>query len=91
MTFSAKADASDTTKMPTMTKSLLHSYSGLAGNYTSPVNQSFEASDKPIGGYQLIAPTYDLEKSKEVFDHIMKSKVTLLVGELCSVVSDIRN
>ncbi|KAG5349152.1 hypothetical protein C0989_005577 [Termitomyces sp. Mn162] len=36
-------------------------------------------------------PIYDIEQSKAVFERVLSTKVTVSVGELCSVSQDIRN
>ena len=34
---------------------------------------------------------YDIEQSKQVFEQVLQTKLTVLVGELCSISNDIRN
>ncbi|KAG6867130.1 hypothetical protein C0993_006475 [Termitomyces sp. T159_Od127] len=64
----------------------LHLYSGLNNCYQPLVQHSFGTSD-----YRPTASIYNIEKSNQVFAHIMKSTITLSVEELCSIVPDIRN
>ncbi|KAG6894996.1 hypothetical protein C0993_010338, partial [Termitomyces sp. T159_Od127] len=57
-----------------------------------PAQQNFGTPDKRAdGAYRPTAPVYDIEKSNQVFAHIMKLAITLSVEELCSIVPDIRN
>ncbi|KAG6878972.1 hypothetical protein C0992_006227 [Termitomyces sp. T32_za158] len=70
----------------------LHTYAGLPNHYAPPTQHNFAASDKqPEGGYQPMAPIYNIEKSNHVFTHIMKTPITLSVEELCSIVPDVWN
>ncbi|KAG6867830.1 hypothetical protein C0993_010552 [Termitomyces sp. T159_Od127] len=83
--------------MPTIANTLnplppLHPYLGLNNCYQPPAQQNFGTPDKRTdGAYRPTAPVYDIEKSNQVFAHIMKSAITLSVEELCSIVPDIRN
>ena len=36
-------------------------------------------------------PIYDIEHSKQVFEQVLQTKLTVLVGELCSLSNNIRN
>ncbi|KAG6871202.1 hypothetical protein C0992_011525 [Termitomyces sp. T32_za158] len=70
----------------------LHPYSGIPNRYAPPAQKNFAAPDKhQEGPYQPTAPVYDIEKSNHVFSCIMKSAITLLVEELCSIAPDVRN
>ncbi|KAG6873575.1 hypothetical protein C0992_008551 [Termitomyces sp. T32_za158] len=70
----------------------LHPYSGIPNRYAPPAQKNFAAPNKcQEGPYQPTAPVYDIEKSNHVFSRIMKSAVTLLVEELCSITPDVRN
>ncbi|KAG6893256.1 hypothetical protein C0992_010720 [Termitomyces sp. T32_za158] len=70
----------------------LHPYSGIPNCYAPPAQKNFAAPDKrQEGPYRPTAPVYNIEKSNHVFSRIMKSAVTLLVEELCSIAPDVRN
>lgn len=73
------------------TEPFLHLYLGLPSNHVPPNNRNYEMLDKPMGEYWSTAPIYDIEKSKEIFDHIIKSQVMVLIEELCSIVPDVQN
>ncbi|KAG6869988.1 hypothetical protein C0992_001359, partial [Termitomyces sp. T32_za158] len=53
---------------------------------TAPTDQSAPAQP-PLHPYSV----YDIEKSNHVFSRIIKSAVTLLVEELCSIAPDVCN
>ncbi|KAG6895901.1 hypothetical protein C0992_011710 [Termitomyces sp. T32_za158] len=70
----------------------LHPYSGIPNRYAPPTQKNFAAPDKrQEGPYQPTAPVYDIEKSNHVFSRIMKSAITLLVEELCSIAPNVCN
>ncbi|KAG6875508.1 hypothetical protein C0992_003552 [Termitomyces sp. T32_za158] len=70
----------------------LHPYSGIPNHYAPPAQKNFAALDKrQEGPYQPTVPVYDIEKSNHVFSCIMKSAITLLVEELCSITPDVHN
>ncbi|KAG6882592.1 hypothetical protein C0992_011255 [Termitomyces sp. T32_za158] len=70
----------------------LHPYSGIPNRYAPPAQKNFAAPDKrQEGPYEPTAPVYDIEKSNHVFSCIMKSAITLLVEELCSIAPDVCN
>ncbi|KAG6873458.1 hypothetical protein C0992_008736, partial [Termitomyces sp. T32_za158] len=70
----------------------LHPYSGIPNRYAPPTQKNFAAPDKhQEGPYRPTAPVYNIEKSNHVFSRIMKSAVTLLVEELCSIAPNVCN
>ena len=70
----------------------LYPYSGIPSHYQPPVNQNFGALDKhPNPAYQSMLPIYDIEQSKQVFERVLQTKLTVSVGELCSISNNIRN
>ncbi|KAG6895225.1 hypothetical protein C0992_002497 [Termitomyces sp. T32_za158] len=80
------------TNQPAPVQPPLHPYSGIPNCYAPPAQKNFTAPDKhQEGPYQPMAPVYNIEKSNHVFSCIMKSAVTLLVEELCSITSDVHN
>ncbi|KAG6876199.1 hypothetical protein C0992_000510, partial [Termitomyces sp. T32_za158] len=79
------------TNQPATTQPPLHPYSGIPNRYAPPAQKNFAAPNKrQEGPYQPTAPVYDIEKSNHVFSRIMKSAVTLLVEELCSIAPNVR-
>ncbi|KAG6860054.1 hypothetical protein C0993_003231 [Termitomyces sp. T159_Od127] len=51
----------------------LHPYSGPNNCYQPPAQQNFGAANKRTdGAYHSTAPVYDIEKSNQVFAHIMR-------------------
>ncbi|KNZ78150.1 hypothetical protein J132_01675 [Termitomyces sp. J132] len=70
----------------------IHLFSSIPSCYAPPANRNFAASDRTNNGaYRTMPPIYDIEQSKAVFEWVLSTKVTVLVGELCSVLQDIRN
>ncbi|KAG5349501.1 hypothetical protein C0989_003382 [Termitomyces sp. Mn162] len=70
----------------------IHPFSGIPGCYAPPTNRNFAAPDRSNdGAYQIMPPIYDVKQSKAVFEWVLSTKVTVSVGELCSVFQDIRN
>ncbi|KNZ80378.1 hypothetical protein J132_06115 [Termitomyces sp. J132] len=70
----------------------IHPFSGIPGHYVPPANRNFTAPDRTNDGtYQTMPPIYNIEQSKAVFKQVLSTKVTVSVGELCSVSQDIRN
>ncbi|KNZ76762.1 hypothetical protein J132_08835 [Termitomyces sp. J132] len=70
----------------------IHPFSGIPGHYVPPTNRNFAAPDRTNNGaYQTMPPIHNIEQSKAVFKWVLSTKVTVLVGELCSVSQDIRN
>ncbi|KAG5349653.1 hypothetical protein C0989_002516 [Termitomyces sp. Mn162] len=79
------------TKKP-IAKPPIHLFSGIPGHYVPSANRNFAAPDRSNNGtYQTMPPIYDIEQSKAVFEWVLSTKVTVLVGKLCSVSQDIRN
>ncbi|KNZ76405.1 hypothetical protein J132_10515 [Termitomyces sp. J132] len=57
-----------------------------------PIHPNFAAPDRTNNSaYRTMPPIYDIEQSKAVFERVLSTKVTVSVGELCSVSQDIRN
>ncbi|KAG6872929.1 hypothetical protein C0992_009257, partial [Termitomyces sp. T32_za158] len=82
----ASTDQSATAQPP------LHPYSGIPNHYAPPTQKNFATPNKhQEGPYRPMAPVYDIEKSNPVFSCIMKSAVTLLIEELCSIAPDVCN
>ena len=80
-----------TNNVPTVNPPL-HPYSIIPSHYQPSVNQNFGAPDKCLDpAYQSMPPIYDIEQSKKVFERVLQTKLTVLVGELCSISNDIRN
>ncbi|KAG6879173.1 hypothetical protein C0992_004638 [Termitomyces sp. T32_za158] len=80
------------TNQPAPAQLPLHPYSGILNRYALLAQKNFAAPDKrQEGPYQLMAPVYNIEKSNQVFSRIMKSAITLLVEELCSIAPNVRN
>ncbi|KAG5332030.1 hypothetical protein C0989_007409 [Termitomyces sp. Mn162] len=70
----------------------IHLFSGIPGHYVPPANRNFAASNQTHNSaYQTMLPIYNIEQSKAVFKQVLNTKVTVLVGKLCSVSQDIRN
>ncbi|KAG5331648.1 hypothetical protein C0989_007741, partial [Termitomyces sp. Mn162] len=70
----------------------IHPFSGIPGCYVPPANRNFTAPDRTNNGaYQTMPPIYNIEQSKAVFKQVLSTKVTVLVGKLCSVSQDIWN
>ncbi|KAG5349362.1 hypothetical protein C0989_004379 [Termitomyces sp. Mn162] len=70
----------------------IHPFSGIPGCYVPPTNRNFAAPNRTNNStYQTMLPIYDIEQSKAVFKWVLSTKVTVSVGELCSVSQDIRN
>ncbi|KAG5334994.1 hypothetical protein C0989_002621 [Termitomyces sp. Mn162] len=70
----------------------IHPFSSIPGHYVPPTNRNFTAPDQTNNSaYQTMPPIYDIEQSKAVFEWVLSTKVTVLVGKLCSVSQDIRN
>ncbi|KAG5349390.1 hypothetical protein C0989_004218 [Termitomyces sp. Mn162] len=70
----------------------IHPFSGIPSHYAPPANRNFAAPNRTNdGAYQTMPPIYDIEQSKAVFKWVLSTKVTVSVGELCSVSQDIRN
>ncbi|KAG5716072.1 hypothetical protein E4T56_gene10785 [Termitomyces sp. T112] len=70
----------------------IHPFSGIPSHYVPPANRNFAAPDRTNdGAYRTMPPIYNIEQSKAVFKWVLSTKVTVLVGELCSVSQDIRN
>ncbi|KAG5334836.1 hypothetical protein C0989_002890 [Termitomyces sp. Mn162] len=70
----------------------IHPFSGISGCYVPSTNRNFAASNRSNNGtYQTMPPIYDIEQFKVVFEWVLSTKVTVLVGKLCSVSQDIRN
>ncbi|KAG5731785.1 hypothetical protein E4T56_gene1558 [Termitomyces sp. T112] len=70
----------------------IHPFSGIPSCYAPPANRNFTAPDRTNDGtYQTMPPIYNIEQSKAVFKWVLSTKVTVSVGELCSVSQDIRN
>ncbi|KAG5727589.1 hypothetical protein E4T56_gene12324 [Termitomyces sp. T112] len=79
------------TKEP-ITQPPIHLFSGNPGHYVPPTNRNFAAPNRSNNGtYQTMPPIYNIEQSKVVFEQVLSTKVTVLVGKLCSVSQDIRN
>ncbi|KAG6894194.1 hypothetical protein C0993_012092, partial [Termitomyces sp. T159_Od127] len=58
----------------------LHPYSEINNRYQPPAQRNFGTPNKQVDStYQPTAPVYNIEKSNQVFAHIMKSAVTLSV------------
>ncbi|KAG5349423.1 hypothetical protein C0989_004003, partial [Termitomyces sp. Mn162] len=69
-----------------------HPFSGIPSCYAPPANRNFTAPDRTNdSAYQTMPPIYDIEQSKAVFERVLSTRVTVLVGKLCSVSQDIRN
>ncbi|KAG5335669.1 hypothetical protein C0989_000797 [Termitomyces sp. Mn162] len=70
----------------------VHLFSGIPSHYAPPANRNFTAPNRSNNSaYQTMLPIYAIEQSKVVFERVLSTKVTVLVGELCSVSQDIRN
>ncbi|KNZ81105.1 hypothetical protein J132_03096 [Termitomyces sp. J132] len=70
----------------------IHPLSGIPSCYAPPANRNFAAPNRTNNGaYQTMPPIYDIKQSKAVFKRVLSTKVTVLVGKLCSVSQDIRN
>ncbi|KAG5348840.1 hypothetical protein C0989_007836, partial [Termitomyces sp. Mn162] len=70
----------------------IHPFSGIPGCYVALTNRNFAAPNRTNNGtYQTMPPIYNIEQSKAVFKQVLSTKVTVSVGELCSVSQDIRN
>ncbi|KAG5720219.1 hypothetical protein E4T56_gene3307 [Termitomyces sp. T112] len=70
----------------------IHPFSSIPGRYVPPANRNFAAPNQTNdGAYQTMPPIYDIEQSKAVFEWVLSTKVTVLVGKLCSVSQDIQN
>ncbi|KAG5334285.1 hypothetical protein C0989_003529, partial [Termitomyces sp. Mn162] len=79
------------TKEP-ITQPPIHPFSGIPGRYVPPTNRNLTAPNRSNdGAYQTMPPIYNIEQSKSVFEWVLSTKVTVLVGKLCSVSQDIRN
>ncbi|KNZ78290.1 hypothetical protein J132_01069 [Termitomyces sp. J132] len=75
-----------------ITQPPIHPFSSIPGHYIPPANRNFVAPDQTNdGAYQTMPPIYDIEQSKAVFEQVLSTKVTVLVGKLCSVLQDIQN
>ncbi|KAG5349019.1 hypothetical protein C0989_006535 [Termitomyces sp. Mn162] len=73
-------------------QSPIHPFSGISGRYVPPANRNFTAPDRTNdSAYRTMPPIYDIEQSKAVFEWVLSTKVTVSVGELCSVSQDIQN
>ncbi|KAG5333141.1 hypothetical protein C0989_006239 [Termitomyces sp. Mn162] len=75
-----------------VTQPPIHPFSGIPSRYAPPTNRNFTAPDRTNNStYRTMPPIYDIEQSKAVFKWVLSTKVTVSVGELCSVSQDIRN
>ncbi|KNZ80083.1 hypothetical protein J132_07370 [Termitomyces sp. J132] len=75
-----------------VTQPPIHPFSSIPGHYVPPASRNFTAPDRTNdGAYQTMPPIYDIEQSKAVFKWVLSTKVTVLVGKLCSVSQDIWN
>ncbi|KNZ76546.1 hypothetical protein J132_09828 [Termitomyces sp. J132] len=75
-----------------VTQPPIHPFSGIPGHYALPTNENFAAPDRSNdGAYQTMPLIYNIKQSKTVFEQVLSTKVTISVGELCSVSKDIRN